>query len=100
MANLSSMDKLAMYIGGALIVLAIPVMGTIVMLAGSMSPLYTYSTGDGTGTTLAPSMAPEGAEIVASPVIDPILRGYLILAGFALLMLAGIAKLFTSGPEA
>lgn len=100
MTNLSTMDKLAMYLGGGLLVLAIPVMGTIVILAGSMSPLYSYEAGEQSGYVLAPAMAPEGAQIVSSPIFDPVLRGYLILAGLIILMLLGVSKLFTPEPSA
>lgn len=100
MTNLTTMDKLAMYVGGGLIILGIPVMGLIVTLGGSMSPLYAWETADKSGTVLAPSMAPEGASIVTSPIFDPVLRGYLVLLGLAIFMLLGVYKLFTPEPSA
>jgi len=99
MANLNTMDRIAMYLGGGLIILAIPVMGVIVTLAGSMSPLYSFTAGDASGTVLNPAMAPEGAQIVSSPVFDPILRGYLILLGLIIFMLLGIYKLFSPASD-
>lgn len=82
-------DRIAMYLGGGLIVLAIPVMGIVNTLAGSLAPLYAYEAGEQSGLVYAPSMAPEGAEIVTSPIFDPNVRaglvalGLLIWAGFA-----------------
>ncbi|MFB6082083.1 MAG: hypothetical protein ABEJ67_04595 [Halanaeroarchaeum sp.] len=98
MTELNTMDRIAMYLGGGLLVLALPVMGTIVILAGSMSPLYTYSQGDSTGYALAPGMAPEGAQIVSSPIFDPILRGYIVLIGLVIFMLLAVYKLFSPAP--
>lgn len=99
MNEIDTMDRIAMYIGGGLILLALPVMGFIVVIAGSASPLYTYQAGDTTGRVLAPSLAPEGATIVTSPIFDPILRGYIVLLGLVIFALFGIYKLFTPGEE-
>ncbi|MFB6094806.1 MAG: hypothetical protein ABEJ77_07680 [Halanaeroarchaeum sp.] len=97
MTNLPTIDKLVMYVSGGLLALAIPVMGTIVILTGSMSPLYVTSKG---GHVLAPSMAPQGQEIVTSPIFDPILRGYLVLIALVIFMLYAVYRLVVPNPQA
>lgn len=87
-------DKIAMWIGGGLIVLALPVMGLIVTLTGSMSPLYAYKAGEETGTVLAPALAPEGAEIVTSPLFSPNMRAWLIAIGLTIWGLYAIYRVF------
>jgi hypothetical protein len=96
--DLNLVDKIAMYVGGGLMILAIPVMGILTTLAGSMAPLYSYKAGEETGTVLAPSMAPEGAEIVTSPLFDPNLRAMLILGALVVWGLCGIYKLYGGEP--
>jgi hypothetical protein len=87
--QLDIVDKIAMYVGGGLMVLAIPVMGILTTITGSMAPLYAYKAGEETGHVLAPSLAPEGAEIVSSPLVDPNLRAAMVL--LALLVWGGCA---------
>lgn len=86
-----------MYVGGGLLVLAIPVMGIVEVLAGNASPLYTYEVTQGgettTGNVLAPALAPEGAEIVGSPVFDPNLRATLVALGLVVFGLFAIYRL-------
>lgn len=94
MTQFDVVDRIAMYLSGGLLVLAIPVMGTIEMLAGNEAPMYAYEVTEGGETTggyaLDPSLAPEGAEIISSPVFDPNLRAYLVVAALAVLALAAI----------
>ncbi|MFC7046601.1 hypothetical protein ACFQH6_15375 [Halobacteriaceae archaeon GCM10025711] len=87
-------DKLAMWIGGGLIILAIPVMGLIVTLTGSMSAMYAYTLGEESGYVLAPALAPEGAEIVASPLFSPNMRAWLIAIGLTIWGLYAIYRVF------
>ncbi|MFB6124357.1 MAG: hypothetical protein ABEJ59_00160 [Halanaeroarchaeum sp.] len=100
MANINTMDRIAMYLGGGLIVLALPVIGFIVTVAGSKSPLYAFQAGEQSGMVLSPALAPQGAQIVTSPVVDPLIRGYLVLLGLVIFALLGIYKLFTPSPDA
>lgn len=94
MTQFDFVDRILMYLSGGLLVLAIPVMGTIEMLAGNSAPMYAYEvtqSGETTsGYALNPSLAPEGAEIVSSPVFDPNLRAYLVVAALAMLAVAAI----------
>jgi len=91
-------DRIAMYIGGGLLVLAIPVMGVLNLLAGNESPLYTYKVTSGgattTGHALAPDLAPKGATIVASPLFDPNLRAYIAAAGMIIFAAYFLYRLF------
>jgi hypothetical protein len=79
--ELDAADRIAMYVGGGLLLLAIPVAGLATTLAGSTTALYVYETADGSGQVLAPALAPEGAEIVSAPLVDPNLRATLALLG-------------------
>lgn len=69
MTQLDTMDTLAMYLGGGLIILGIPVLGFILTITGAENPAF-----------------------------DPIIRGYLTLIGFLLFAVLGVYKLFTPGP--
>lgn len=60
-----------MVLGGGLIILGIPVLGFVLAVTGTECPLF-----------------------------YPIIRGYLVLIGFGILMLFGVAKLFTGPAEA
>jgi multisubunit Na+/H+ antiporter MnhB subunit len=91
-------DRIAMYVGGGLILLAIPVMGLVNTLAGSMAPLYAYEAGEKTGLVYAPAAAPEGAEIVTSPLFDPHLRAGLVALGLLTWAGLGVYKLVAGEP--
>lgn len=101
--NLDLADKLAMGIGGGLIILAIPVMGLLTTLAGSMSPFYTYTVVEGgetvTKTGLGPAI-PEGATIVTAPLFAPNMRATLVLIGLLVFALYGVYKVFNPSEEA
>lgn len=66
MATLTTLDKVAMYLGGGLILLGIPVLGFILAITGADCPIF-----------------------------DPLIRGYLVLLGLLIFMVFGVAKLFT-----
>lgn len=90
-------DKLAMGIGGGLIILAIPVMGFLTTITGSMSPYYTIRVMENgeavTKTVLGPAI-PAGAEIVNAPLFAPNLRASLVLIGLLVFALYGVYKAF------
>ena len=96
-------DKITMYVGGGLMLLAIPVMGILNLLAGAESPLYVYeltTAGETTtGEALAPALAPEGAAIVHSPLFDPTLRAYIIALGLLVFGLYFVYRLFVYSPR-
>ncbi|WP_259517547.1 hypothetical protein [Halanaeroarchaeum sp. HSR-CO] len=70
MSTLTTIDKLAMLLGGGLIVLGLPVLGFVLTVTGEC------------------------------PLFYPIIRGYLVLLGFIVFMLLGVSKLFLPAPEA
>ncbi|HKL30246.1 MAG TPA: hypothetical protein VJ898_13390 [Natrialbaceae archaeon] len=92
-SNLTTLDKAAMWLGGGLIILAIPVMGLIVTLAGSNSALYTYEvTQNGETVTQQGLSVPSGATAVTEPLFAPNLRGTIVLIGLAIFGLYAIYK--------
>jgi multisubunit Na+/H+ antiporter MnhB subunit len=94
--DLDLADRIAMYVGGGLLLLAIPVAGLVTTLAGSTTPLYVYETADGSGQVLAPALAPDGAEVVSAPLVDPNLRATLVLAGLLVWGAYGAYRLATA----
>lgn len=71
MTTPTTIDNLAMLLGGGLIVLGLPVLGFVLTVTGTDCALF-----------------------------YPIIRGYLVLFGFLVFMLLGISKLFTQAPDA
>lgn len=68
---LPTLDKWAMYLGGGLIILGLPVLGFVLQFTGADCPIF-----------------------------NPLIRGYLVLLGFLVLMVLGISKLFRPAAEA
>lgn len=75
MSNHTTMDKIALYIGGGLVVLGTFVIGLVEMLAGSTHPV----TSDG--------------QIPHDAIVPPDIRAYIILLG---LLIWGIYALYTA----
>lgn len=80
-----TIDRIAMWLSGALMLLGIVVLGIIEVLAG---PPYG-----------AAPMTNDAGEVVANPAIDPNLRTGLVIAGLVVLMLWGLYKLATPDVE-
>lgn len=97
--NVTTVEKAVMLVTGALFVIAMPVIGLIVTFAGSMSPMVAYSTGESSGYALSAGGIPEGAQVVASPVIGPNTRAMLIAVGLVLFGLLAVYKLFQPAGE-
>lgn len=91
-------DKIAMYVGGGLIVLGIAVMGFINLLARGESAMTVYEVTQGgattTGHALSPAMAPAGATIVHVPLFDPNLRAYIVALGLLVFGLYAVYRVF------
>lgn len=85
MTKLNTIDKVAMGLSGALMLLGIVVLGFIEVLAG---PPYG-----------AAPMTNEAGEVVANPAIDPNLRTGLLIAGLVILLLWGLYKMVTPQVE-
>lgn len=100
--NLDLADKLAMGIGGGLIILAIPVMGFLTTITGSMSPFYQYKVMENGEAVVKQGVAasiPQGAEIVNAPLFSPSLRAWLVFLGLLVFALYGVYKAFSGAAE-
>jgi hypothetical protein len=86
-------DRLAMYLGGGLIVLAIPVVGIINTLTGSMTPLYVYEGTEASGQAYSAAAVPQGAEVVSAPLVDPNVRAGMVALGLAIWGLFAVYRL-------
>jgi len=98
--TVTTVEKLVMLVTGALVIVAMPVLGLIVTVTGSMSPMVVYSQGDSSGYALAPGAIPEGAEILTTPIIGPNARAMLLAAALVLFGLLAVYKLFQPEPGA
>jgi hypothetical protein len=74
-----TIDRLAMGLSGALILLGVVVLGVVEILAG---PPYG-----------AAPMTNDAGEIVATPMVDPAIRTGLVIAGLVVLLLWGLYKM-------
>lgn len=77
--NYHAIDKLAMAVGGTLMLLGVVVLGFVEILGGEP-----YSA--------APLMNDAG-EIVATPLVDPNIRTGLVILGFLVLLLWGFYRM-------
>lgn len=91
-------DRIAMYLGGGLVVLGIVVLGLVNLLAGHESPMTIYEVTQGgqttTGYALSPALAPSGATIVSVPPVAPNLRAYIVALGLLVFGVYAIYRLF------
>jgi hypothetical protein len=94
--DLDLADKVAMYVGGGLVALGIVVMGLLNVLVGNESALYAYEvTRNGqttTGHAISPGLAPEGAQIVSSPLFDPNVRASIVVLGLVVFGLYAVYR--------
>ena len=95
--NISTVDKAVMIVVGALVVIAMPILGLIVTVTGSMSPMIAWAQGESSGYALSAAGVPEGAEIVASPIVGPNARAMLLAIALVLLGLLAVYKLVQPG---
>jgi len=80
-----TIDKLAMYLSGGLLLLGVVVTGLIETLAGQP-----YGAAPQTN---------EAGEVIASPAIDPNVRTALVVAALLVMLLYGVYKLVTPMEE-
>lgn len=101
--NPGVVDKITMAIGGALLLIAIPIMGIINVVAGSETPLYVYELTQGgettTGQVIATELAPEGASIIHSPPFDPNMRAILVALALTVFGLFAVYRLVGFAPS-
>lgn len=83
--ELNVIDRTAMGLSAALMLLGIVVLGIVEMLAGEP-----YG---------AAPLTNEAGEVIATPFVDPTLRTGLVLAGLAVLLLWGLYKVATPDLE-
>lgn len=79
--NIDTIDKAAMGLSAALMLLGIVVLGIVEVLAGQP-----YG---------AAPMTNDAGEVVATPAIDPAVRTGLVIAGLVVLLLWGLYKVAT-----
>lgn len=98
--HITAVERTGMIVIGALLVIALPIMGILNTIGGSMSAMIAYAEGDSSGYALTEAAVPEAAEITASPLVGPNFRAWLIL--LAILVLGGVAiyRLGTFGDAA
>lgn len=80
MSDLSTADKVALYVGGGLLVIGVVVIGIIEMAIGAPHPV----SGEG--------------QIVHEALIPVIVRSYIILAGLLVWGLYAVYKVLAGGP--
>lgn len=94
--TLDVVDKVAMTLGGGLIILAIPVIGFLTTITGSMSPLYKYQVTNEAGEAVVKygfeSGIPEGATVLADPLVDPMTRAWIVFIGLLVFGLYGVYR--------
>jgi hypothetical protein len=76
--NTDIIDKVALALSGALVVIGTAGLGTVEILAGQP-----YG---------AVPMTNEAGEVVATPAVDPVVRTGVVLAGLAVLLLWGVYR--------
>jgi hypothetical protein len=74
-----TIDRLALGLGGALMLIGVVVLGTVEILAGQP-----YG---------AAPVTNDAGEVVATPAVDPALRTGLVVAGLVVLFLWGLYKM-------
>lgn len=96
-AQPTPVERIGMIVIGALIAVAMPIIGIINTLGGSMSAMIAYAEGDSSGYALTQSGVPEAAEITASPIVGPNTRAVLILVALLILGILAVYRLGTFG---
>ncbi|WP_121823080.1 hypothetical protein [Halostella salina] len=80
-----TVDKAAMALGSALMLLGVVVLGIVELIAGEpYSPV---------------PITNDAGEVLASPAVDPVLRTGLVIAGLVVLVLWGIYRMATPEPR-
>ena len=85
--HLTAFERAAMIVFAGLLILAMPVIGVLNTIAGSMSGMIEYGEGDSAGYALAQSGVPEGVDVTAMPIIEPNLRATILAVALIVLAL-------------
>jgi hypothetical protein len=83
MQNYDTIDRLALGLSGALMLVGVVVLGVVEILAG---PPYG-----------AAPVTNDAGQVVATPMVDPTIRTGLVVAGLAILLLWGLYRMATPG---
>lgn len=83
-SNFGTIDKVAMFVSGGLMLLGIVVLGLVETLAGQP-----YG---------AAPLTNDAGDVVATPLVDPALRTGFVLLGLMVLLLWGVYR-FTASPS-
>ena len=99
--EITSVERVGMLLIGALVVIAMPVLGLLVTLTGSMSPMVSYSTAESSGYALTTGAIPDGAAVTAAPIVEPNLRAAMLAVAVVILGFLAIYRLLAvSGSKA
>lgn len=92
--DLPLVDKLAIGIGGGLVILGTVVLGILELLAGNLAPVYQATVDGEAVTAITQAGLPEGAVITSAPLVPPNIRAALIVLGIVVLAGYGLYVLF------
>ncbi|MFB6153331.1 MAG: hypothetical protein ABEJ27_03670 [Halodesulfurarchaeum sp.] len=98
--SIPTVDKLVMIAGMVLLLVALPIAGTVVTMGGSMSPMVTYTQGDSSGHALSVAGVPDGAQATSVPLIGVNTRAVLVALALVLFALLAVYKLVQGPAEA
>jgi asparagine N-glycosylation enzyme membrane subunit Stt3 len=101
--TITAVERAGMVVFATIVILALPIIGLLNTVGGSMSGMVEYMEGDAAGYALAQSAVPEAAEITATPVVGPNTRAALLAFGlvlFALLALYRFVSISGTEPDA
>ncbi|MFB6085182.1 MAG: hypothetical protein ABEJ84_00010 [Halodesulfurarchaeum sp.] len=98
--HLTAVERTGMIVIGGLFVIALPIMGILNVIGGSMSAMIAYTKGDTSGHALTQAAVPEGAKITAAPLVGPNTRAWLILLALLVLGAVAVYRLGTFGEAA
>ena len=91
--NTTPIERIGMVVFGALVVIAMPVLGLINTLGGSMSGMFEYVNGEESGYALSQAGVPEAADLTAAPIIAPNSRAILLAVALLVLGLLAVYRL-------
>ncbi|MFW5900494.1 MAG: hypothetical protein ACOCTH_01800 [Halodesulfurarchaeum sp.] len=101
--TITAVERAGMVLFAGLIVLAMPIIGLLNTVGGSMSGMVEYMEDGESGYALAQSAVPEAAEITATPIVGPNVRATMLaiaLNVFALMVVYRMVSVSGTDPNA
>ncbi|MFB6188670.1 MAG: hypothetical protein ABEI57_02190 [Halapricum sp.] len=89
-SDLPMVDRLAMGLGGGLIVLGVVVLGIVELLAGHANPMYHGTVNGQAVSALTRSGLPDGTTNVVSPIVPPNVRAGIVVLGLFVLFVYAV----------